>query len=303
MITLMVRLVSWIGQEFHASSKAVLYMSIILITGASSGIGYATALYLSARGHTVFGTSRKPKPNLKLPFTMLELDVNSDASVETCIKQVIQKAGSLEILINNAGYDLYGSAEETADNELRDQLETNFFGAVRLSKALVPYMRERRYGKIIQISSVGGLFALPYNSAYAASKFALEGYSEALRYELLPFNVFVSLIEPGQVNTETLETSMRLTALKLPAYQNSASHAVNKIRLEAQKTGLNVESVVRSITRAVETPKPKLRYAVGGIARFLPVFKLLMPGAFESMMLGRFQPLQNQTIKKLEVNT
>lgn len=152
-------------------------MKIVLITGASSGIGFQTAKQLSAKGYKVFGTSRNPKPNQDLPFKMLALDVNDDASAKACLDQI----GQVDILINNAGYDLYGSAEETTIEELRAQMETNFFGAVRMTKLLLPSMRERRAGKIINVSSVGGLFALPYNGAYAASKFALEGFTESLR--------------------------------------------------------------------------------------------------------------------------
>lgn len=270
-------------------------MKTVLITGASSGIGLQTATRLASMGYKVYGTSRKPN-NSKLPFTMLELNVDDDASVNACLQRLIAETGGIDILINNAGYDLYGAAEETSDTELRAQLETNFFGAIRVCKALVPQMRERRSGKIIQISSVGGLFALPYNSAYAASKFALEGYSEALRYELLPFNVFVSLIEPGQVNTETLETSVRLTNDTHPAYRDAPAALVDQMRLDARTSGLSIETVVRAITRAVESPKPKLRYAVGGVAQFLPLLKLLLPGAFEKMIAERFQTLKSPTL-------
>jgi NAD(P)-dependent dehydrogenase (short-subunit alcohol dehydrogenase family) len=267
-------------------------MSTILITGASSGIGLALAKQLSEQGHTVFGTSRNPKPNTDLPFTMLELDVTNNASVQDCVQRVLELSGHLDILINNAGYDLYGAAEETSDMELRAQLETNFFGAIRMTQAVLPHMRERNVGKIIQFSSVGGLFALPMNSAYAASKFALEGYSEALRYELLPFNVFVCLIEPGQVNTDTLETSLRLTNSAHPAYRGAASLMADKMRSEAARTGLSVASVVARTVQVVNTPKPKLRYPIGGIAQFLPILKFLIPGMFERMIFQRFQPIR-----------
>jgi NAD(P)-dependent dehydrogenase (short-subunit alcohol dehydrogenase family) len=276
-------------------------MSNILITGASSGIGFAIAKQLSEQGHTVFGTSRNPKPNLNLPFTMLELDVTNDASVQACVQRVIELSTDLDILINNAGYDLYGAAEETSDSELRAQLETNFFGAVRMTQAVLPHMRERRAGKVIQLSSVGGLFALPMNSAYAASKFALEGYSEALRYELLPFHVYVSLIEPGQVNTDTLETSVRLTDSAHPAYQGAARIMVNKMRSEAGKTGLSVASVVARTVQVVNTPKPKLRYPIGGIAQFLPILKFLTPGMFERMIFQRFQPMHELKSNTFEI--
>jgi NAD(P)-dependent dehydrogenase (short-subunit alcohol dehydrogenase family) len=262
--------------------------TVVLITGASSGIGLQTALRLSKLGYKVYGTSRNPKPNTNLPFTMLPLNVDDDASVQACLQQIAAQTSHIAVLINNAGYDLYSAAEETEDAELRAQLETNFFGAVRMCKALVPQMRQRQSGKIIQIGSVGGLFALPHNSAYAASKFALEGYSEALRYELLPFGVYVCLIEPGQVNTESLETSVRLGKHALPEYNQAAANLVDKMRREARQSGLKVETVVQKIVAVVQTPKPNLRHAVGGVAQFLPMLKVLMPKVFERMIQSRF---------------
>ena len=261
---------------------------VVLITGASSGIGLETAKQLVAKGYSVYGTSRKPQAHPNLPFKLLPLDVNDAASVKRCVQEVLSDAGKLDVLINNAGYDLYGAAEETTVEELRAQLETNFFGAVEVTKAVMGVMRERGAGKIINVSSIGGLIALPYNSAYAASKFALEGYTEALRYELLPFNVYVSLIEPGQVHTSSLDTSVRLNAAPHPAYNNAARTLMRKIVQGAQETGLAPQTVANVTVRAAQQPKPKLRYLVGNTARFVPVFKVLLPGMFERFVRRQF---------------
>jgi short-subunit dehydrogenase len=268
-------------------------MKTVLITGASSGIGLQTAKQLSAKGYKVFGTSRNPKSSEDLPFKMLALDVNDDVSAQQCLERIKNDTdqGQVDILINNAGYDIYGSAEETTLGELRAQMETNFFGTVRMTKLFLPSMRERRSGKVINVSSVGGLFALPYNSAYAASKFALEGFSESLRQEMLPFNVYVSLIEPGQVHTESLDTSVRLNAKHHPDYKNASRVLMDEIISGTRKTGLSVEAVANVIVATIERNKPKLRYPVGNVAKFVPAFRLFLPRMFENFMQQQFQPL------------
>jgi NAD(P)-dependent dehydrogenase (short-subunit alcohol dehydrogenase family) len=261
-------------------------MKTALVTGTSSGIGLETARRLQQHGYRMFGTSRSAKPTTE--FETLELDVRSDRSAEACVNQVLARHGRIDLLVNNAGYDLYAAAEETSDAELRAQMETNFFGAVRMTKLVAPLMRAQKSGKIVQLSSVGGLFALPLNSAYAASKFALEGYSEALRHELLPFGVYVTLIEPGGVHTDSLETSVQLSSAELPAYQGAARGAAERLRAESRRTGLSPKSVAEAVVRAATHPRPPLRIAVGGIARFMPILKSLLPNTFEGMIRSRF---------------
>ncbi len=243
---------------------------VVFISGASRGIGRITAQLLHERGHRVFGTTRKPDTD-DLPFRMLALDVTDDASVHTAVAQVVAEAGRLDVLINNAGYDIYGAAEETTLDELLAQMDTNFVGAVRLTTAVLPYMRRQGGGRIVNMSSVGGLLALPYNSAYAASKFALEGYSESLRYELLPAQISVSLIEPGQVRTDTLETSIR------SADGRHARAVAERARALGRRAALQPGAVARVVARVVEAKRPRLRYLVGGQARQVALLKQFVP--------------------------
>src|SRR6058998_1295203 len=173
----------------------------VLVTGTSSGIGQAIARLLAERGFNVFGTARKPAAGRSSNVTMVALDVRSDDSVRSCVQQVLSQTGRIDVLVNNAGYTLMGAAEETSLDEAKAQLETNFFGVVRMVKAVLPRMRKAGSGKIINIGSLAGITAIPFGSFYTASKFALEGYTEALWHELRPFGIHATLIEPGFVST------------------------------------------------------------------------------------------------------
>ena len=243
---------------------------VALISGASRGIGLLTARLLHERGYRVFGTARRPE-GASAPFRMLPLDVTDGASVQAAVAAVIAEAGRLDVLVNNAGYDLYGAAEDTPFAELLAQVDANFLGAVRLTTAALPQMRRKGGGRIVTMSSVGGLLALPFNSAYAASKFALEGYSESLRYELLPAGIFVSLIEPGQVRTDTLETSIR------SAGGTQSEVAAERARALGRAAELLPEEVARAVVRVVEARRPRLRYLVGSQAQQVSWLKKLLP--------------------------
>jgi short-subunit dehydrogenase len=263
----------------------------VLITGASKGIGLTIAERLHAQGHMVYGTSRAAtnREGSSQAFKMLPLDVTNDESVKACISRVLTETGKIDVLVNNAGYDLYGAAEETSLEETLAQLETNFVGAVRMTKAVLPGMRERKHGKIVQLSSIGGMLALPNNSAYAASKFALEGYSEALRYEMRGFNVFVSLVQPGNVKTESLDTSIQEISQAHPAYATKRTRTVQKMRETGLTAGIPKEAVARVVERIMESPAPRLRYPVGSQAVWVPKLKFFLPEAwFERFVSSQF---------------
>lgn len=261
----------------------------ILITGASRGIGLATARLLQQQGHRVIGTCRNPAQADVTDIELIALDVTQPASVEVCWQQMQRKGCTVDVLINNAGYDLYGAAEEVSFDEFYDQIDTNFLGAVRMTLAVLPQMRARRQGKIINISSIGGLLSLPYNSAYAASKYALEGYSESLRYELLPFGVYVSLVEPGGVQTGTLDRSLVAARTPHPAYQAQRAQLMLQMEQSASRSGIPLDHVAQTIARIVAARQPRLRYPVGGQARFAPLLKQFLPQRwFESFVVRQF---------------
>src|SRR5262245_58411020 len=163
---------------------------VVLITGASSGVGHTTARLLSQSGYRVFGTSRNPGGAEATPgVATLALDVCSDDSVAACVKAVVADAGRIDVLVNNAAYELAGAAEETTIDEAKAQFETNFFGVVRMVKAVLPSMRRQKHGRIVNVSSLSGVSSIPFMGMYSASKFALEGFSEALQLEVSPFNI------------------------------------------------------------------------------------------------------------------
>ena len=257
----------------------------ILITGASGAIGRAMRATLEAAGHRVLGTARKPADTQGF----LPLDVTDAASVAACVAAAQDRMGQIDVLVNNAGYDLYGGLEETSFDAFLDQIDTNFLGAVRMTKAVLPLMRAQGAGRIVNVSSLGGLVGLPMNSAYAASKFALEGFSESLRLELLPDRIFVSLIEPEAVATDTLDQSIREVAGHVGKISERRRKMVAALRAEGRNSPVSSEDVARVVLTSLSHTTPKLRYPVGRQARLIPRLKALLPqSSFERILTRRF---------------
>jgi NAD(P)-dependent dehydrogenase (short-subunit alcohol dehydrogenase family) len=250
---------------------------IVLITGASSGVGRATAHVLAERGYKVLGTSRNPDFSGAIPrVEMLKLDVRSDASVSACV----DAAGPIDVLVNNAGYELAGAAEETSLEELTAQFETNFFGVARMVKAVLPMMRERKRGRIVNMSSLAGMAPAPFMSIYSASKFALEGYTAALRHEVLPFNIHVSLVEVGFLNTPMME-HRQVTRETIEDYTPWRRCAFDAIAT-AERQGPGPELVAQTIRVIVESRTPRLRYMTGRDANLVSRLQRWLPeSAFE----------------------
>lgn len=211
---------------------------------------------------------------------MVALDVRSDTSVAACVKTVLEQAEHLDVLVNNAGYELGGALEELSLEEAQAQFETNFFGVVRMVKAVLPAMRGRKRGQIINISSLSGLAPIPFLGMYSASKFALEGYSEALRHEVRPFNIQVSLVEAGFLKTP-LREKRQLAAQRMSEYAPWRQRALDAVR-EYEEKGPGPELVAKTVLKIVESTRPRLRYAIGQQAQLISRLRRFLPAmAFE----------------------
>src|SRR5215468_419555 len=225
-----------------ASMKPAAGPRVALITGAASGLGRAIALALMKDGFTVFGTSRRPEDRAALTeFPMLAVDVRSDDSVRVALQEIRSRVGRLDVLVNNAGVRFLGAAEETSVDEAKAVFETNFFGAHRVTAAALPLLREAGGGRIVNITSLSGLNALPFGSVYSASKWALEAYSESLRHEVKQLGICVSIVEPGAIHSEGRE-SPRRPAKALEEYEASRERAL-KVIVRGDETGMEATRV------------------------------------------------------------
>lgn len=256
---------------------------VILISGASSGFGYVTAKYLAQNGYCVFGTSRTPEkvmlPNKeKWPGSLeiIKMDVNYTNSIREGIKKIIERTGKLDVMVNNAGYSLAGSIEDTSLKEAKDQFNTNFFGVHEVCRQVIPIMRNQQSGYIINISSLAGLVGLPFQALYSASKYAIEGYTEALRIEVKTFGIKVSLIEPGDFCTSfTGHRHITRSSQSNPVYQNRFKEILKAVE-EAERKGDSPEKIAKLVERIINTESPRLRYRVGpgstliGLKHFIP---------------------------------
>jgi len=262
---------------------------IILVTGASSGNGQAAARLLSQQGYRVFGTSRHPADAAKDPgIEMVELDVCSAGSVAACVQTILQKTGRIDNLINNAAYELSGALEEAGLDEAESQFQTNFFGVVRMTREVLPVMRRQKKGQIINISSLAGLIGVPFLGMYSASKFALEGYSEALRYELRPFGIHVSLVEPGFLKTPMMyaRQSVRHPISDYDLWRKRALAAVR----EFEESGPGPELVANAVLKIVQSKSPRLRHILGQQAMLVSDLRRFLPEVmFERGIRGSFK--------------
>ena len=253
---------------------------VVLVTGASQGIGAATAKLLADEGYRVYGTARVPSAERTRSFEMLALDVRVDSSVLSCVSTVLEREGRIDILVNNAGVGMVGAVEETTMTEARDLYETNVFGMGRMVAAVLPGMRERRSGQIINLGAVAAHLPLPYHAWLVSSKAAVGSYSDALRLEVKHLGIKVSVLEPGVVATHPGERSSLRVATSLEAYEQHELRAVAAI----ERTGLAPEAVARVILRIIHSKEPAAHYAVGREKWYARVGRVVPPSAVESLL-------------------
>ncbi len=265
---------------------------VMLITGASSGIGKASAAHLAQRGWRVFGTSRTPPPVLPRPdwqgrLTMLPLDVTDAASITAAVGTVLERAGRLDAVVNNAGVGLFGPLEEVPLEEVRAHFEVNVFGLLRVCQETLPVLRRQGGGYIINIGSLAGQVALPFQGVYSAAKFAVEGLTEALRMEAHPFGVHVVLVEPGDVATPFTANRRRVGGGLGSPYAREAREALAVAESDEQN-GISPWLVARLLARLLEHPRPRLRYTVAGWEqRLVPLLRRWLPDRWAARLLMR----------------
>src|SRR6201995_3415477 len=251
---------------------------VVLITGTSSGIGQAIASAFAANGFEVFGTSRNPQRTEPIAgVELLPLDVTDPESVAAAVATVIQRAGRIDILVNNAGVGVFGAAEESSIAQAQELFDTNFFGVIRLTREVLPHLRAQGSGRIINVGSVLGFLPAPYGALYAASKHAVEGYSESLDHETREFGVRVSVVEPGYTST-AFEASAPDADSPIESYA-AVRYNVRNILANWVRTGDEPAVVARVVLKAPTDRTPKLRYPAGPLARQLTVLKKFAPAA------------------------
>jgi short-subunit dehydrogenase len=274
---------------------------VAAVTGSSTGIGYETSLILARNGFHTYATMRKlegekTKPltevakNENLPLQVIGLDVDNDKSVADAINTIVEERKRIDVLVNNAGYGLGGALEDSSMDEIKVQFETNFFGAVRATKAVLPVMRGQGEGKIVNITSMGGRIAIPLSSSYHGSKFALEGLSESIQYELEPVGIKVILIEPGAVGSnfwKNIKIAKSSSDFNSPYTQ--FGNKILKAYKQMEQNTISPSVVAKTILDAVTSNNPQLRYIVGeDAAKTLEARKNMPDNEFGDLIKKQF---------------
>jgi len=256
---------------------------VALVTGASSGLGASCATLLSCKGFETFAAARSLSDEDAAPGLHLhsvKMDVDAEVSVRDGIDRVLRKAGRLDIVVNCAGFGIGGSVEDTSIDEAKRQFETNFFGILRVCRAVLPSLRGQRSGRIVNVSSIAGRMGLPFQGLYSATKFAIEGVTEALRMELRPFGIHVSLIEPGDFRTGFTASRVRVATGGDGPYADRLARAM-AVAESDEMGGQSPDRVARLLLKILRSRSPRLRYTVGPLSqRLSAIAKPLLPAGF-----------------------
>ena len=263
---------------------------VILITGASSGIGKTTAEFLSDKNFTVYGTSRNPKKIESHDYSLIHLDVTKPASIASAVDQIIEKEGKIDVLINNAGMGITGSIEDTPTVAMRDIFETNFFGVIEVIKAVLPHMRRRRSGIIINITSIAGYMGLPFRGIYSASKGALDLVTEALRMEVKKFGIQIVTAAPGSV-----ATNIAANRYYTPVFEHSAYKEKYQLNLNVMDShvdnGIEPIKIAKQVFKIIHLNEPKVHYRVGKyLEKFSITLKRVLPSKiYEKLLMNHYK--------------
>ena len=263
---------------------------VILVTGASSGIGKSIATYLSEKGYQVYGTSRNPENYSETSFSLLSLDVRNRASIDHAVQTVLAKEGRIDVLINNAGVGITGPLEEIPTAEIRNNFETNVFGPIEVMKAVLPTMRNQKKGLIINITSIAGYMGLPYRSIYSSSKGALELITEALRMEIKPFGVVLTNVAPGDFATDIASRRFHSEIIPNSDYADVYQKQLDTMNAHVNQ-GLAPDKMAQEILKIIETPNPKVHYKVASfLQKFSIVLKRILPDTwYEKMLMNHYK--------------
>ncbi|MEI7662928.1 MAG: SDR family oxidoreductase, partial [Bacteroidota bacterium] len=263
---------------------------VILITGASSGFGKSCAEYLSLKGYKVYGTSRKPaSPGAS--WEMIQMDVNDDTSVARGVALVIAKEGRLDVVLNNAGYGIAGSVEDTSTEDMKAQFETNYFGMFRVCREVLPVMRKQKSGYIINVGSIAGSIGVPFQGAYSACKSAVQNLTEVLRMEVKPYGIKVSLIDPGDFKTGFTDSRVKTSqSVSNPEYAERFAKALQTMEHDERK-GCDPLELARLVNKIISSKSPRLRYMVGPAMEIFAVHlrKFLPSGIFEGIIMSTYK--------------
>mgnify|MGYP000465711587 CR=1 FL=1 len=263
---------------------------VILITGASSGIGKSAAEFLSAKGFKVYGTGRNPKINEKNGYSLIPLDVTKPETISLAIDSIIKIEGRLDVLVNNAGMGITGPIEDTPTNEMRKVFETNFFGAIDMMKAVLPQMRKQQSGTIINVTSIAGYMGLPFRGVYSATKGALDLVSEAIRMEVKEFGIQIATIAPGDV-----ATNIAAGRYHTPVFENSAYKEKYQMNLDLMDShvdsGMDPIKMAEKIHQIINLKQPNVHYRVGAfMEKFSTLLKKILPSKrYEKLLMNHYK--------------